>query len=549
MDILKSSTLSLAEGQYPGFSPEVIKHDHFDHHRDVAVVLRDGVTMYVDIFMPRSVQGGGQGLSATVPAIIGWSPYGKHGFKKLSMMPGSGVDPDWVSPHALWEGPDPVFWCPQGYAIISPDPRGSWKSEGDLTFLSEQEGQDGYDLIEWLAVQDWCNGKVGLLGVSYLAASQWRIASLNPPSLAAICPWEGFSDAYREFCFHGGIAEENFQAWWGVKSRFSERATEDLELNAAEHPLFDEYWQSKAPPLGQISAPALVVASWSDQGLHTRGTLQGFEQIGSPEKWLIVHGDKKWKHFYDPANVAKQEAFFRTFLKGEQGLLDSWPKVEIEIRDRRDHVLPVISETWPLPATRCEVLFLDAADGSLQPTIARGPATAAYDCDHTGQRVVFDHLFAETTDIVGTMKLKLWVAAESATEADLFVAVQKVDRSGELVGLHFFSSFEDGPVALGWLRASLRATDPERSSLFRPHHSYAARQPLSPGEPVPVEIEIWPSGTRFNEGERLRIIIQGQDIYRDHPGHPENGHRTENSGRHIIYTGGEFDSHLTMPVL
>jgi len=72
--------------------------------------------------------------------------------------------------------------------------------------MSPREAEDCYDLIEWAGTQSWSNGKVGMHGVSYQAWTQWKLAALNPPHLAAINPWEGVSDFYREFAFHGAIS-------------------------------------------------------------------------------------------------------------------------------------------------------------------------------------------------------------------------------------------------------------------------------------------------------------------------------------------------------
>ena len=180
------------------------------------------------------------------------------------------------SKYCGFEAPEPLYWCPNGYIVIDADARGSWGSDGDLTLMSEQEAQDCYDLIEWAGTQSWSNGKVGMSGVSYLAWSQWRVASLNPPHLAAINPWEGVSDFYRELCFHGGIPETLFMSWDWLMSfwAFAKNRAEDIVAMTKEHPLFDDYWASKNADLSKITVPAFITASWCDQGLHTRGTLK-----------------------------------------------------------------------------------------------------------------------------------------------------------------------------------------------------------------------------------------------------------------------------------
>jgi putative CocE/NonD family hydrolase len=89
-----------------------------------------------------------------------------------------------------FEAPDPIFWSAAGYAVVQADVRGMHKSEGHAGVLTDVDARDYYDVIEWAARQPWSNGAVGLLGVSYLAMSQWRVAALRPPSLKGICPWE-----------------------------------------------------------------------------------------------------------------------------------------------------------------------------------------------------------------------------------------------------------------------------------------------------------------------------------------------------------------------
>src|SRR5699024_875238 len=147
-----------------------------------------------------------------------------------------------------------------GYAVANVDVRGLWGSEGKATFLSRQEGEDGYDAVEWAGTQEWSTGAVGLTGVSYLAWSQWRIASLRPPHLAAINPNEGASDHYREAAFHGGIPFNLFPSLLESRWIFSRDEVEDLTAMMAKHPLLDHYWQAKNADLSAVEVPAYVVA-------------------------------------------------------------------------------------------------------------------------------------------------------------------------------------------------------------------------------------------------------------------------------------------------
>ncbi len=540
-EILRSATSPLEAGKYREHGYRISTDMGMVIERDVSVPLRDGTRIFVDVYRPAAA-----GFT-NGPALMGWSPYGKHGFKNLSLMPGSDVDPSWVSPHVIWEGPDPVHWCAQGYVIVNPDPRGAWRSEGTLSFWTESEARDGYDVIEWAATQPWSNGRVGLLGVSYLAISQWMIAAQRPPHLAAICPWEGVSDVYRDLAFHGGIPERGFLEWWQPKSRFSLGPAEDLLAMHDAHPLFDSYWADKKPDLSQIIAPAYVVASWCDHGMHTRGTLEGFKQIGSREKWLEIHGRKKWKHFWHPESVERQQQFFDQFLKGIESGVSWWPRVRLEVRGKPEAFRD--ESEWPLARTVYTKLYLNVERSSLEFEPLPQSSEARYSSDGAGTRLSFVHIFSEPAELTGHMKLKLWVSAETANDMDIFVAIQKRDRNGAEVGFPFFSTFDKGPVALGWLRVSHRELDPERSTDFQPWLLHQEPMLLEPGETVPVEIEILPSSTSFERGECLRLVIQGTDIYQFDSSAPQDRHRTCNSGVYLVHGGGIFDSHLVVPLI
>ncbi|MBN8829600.1 MAG: X-Pro dipeptidyl-peptidase domain-containing protein, partial [Sphingomonadales bacterium] len=160
------------------------------------------------------------------------------------------------------------------------------------------------------------------------------------------------------------------------------------------------------------------------------------------------------------------------------------------------------------------------------------------------------HRFEADTEITGYMKLKLWVSTDEGDDLDLHVAVEKLRVDGTKEGFAHWAVFEDGPVALGWLRVSRRALDPAKSSEWQPVLANDRDEKLMPGEIVAVDIEILPSGTRFLPGETLRLIVKGRDIY-NHP-KPMLYMRHEDSvnrGAHRIHTGGERASYLLVPVV
>ncbi len=146
---------------YPAFQPRQELVDGLLIDRDVAVRLRDGVTIYTDVYRPADAAG-------PLPAVLLWSGYGKH-YRRERPMRSLFTDGAAVSDHAPIEAQDPATWCPAGYAMVVPDPRGINRSEGDVTTWSLQEGDDIHDTIEWIAEQPWCTGRIGMGGASSFA--------------------------------------------------------------------------------------------------------------------------------------------------------------------------------------------------------------------------------------------------------------------------------------------------------------------------------------------------------------------------------------------
>lgn len=579
-DLVFAEPISPFGAGYPGFHPHTVKTRGMVIEYDVVVPMRDGATIYADVFRP-DMPGG-------YPPLIQWGPYGKHGATFYNFLGNCQVRDEDFNEFCRFEAADPVYWTHYGYVIINVDSRGSWWSEGDLTWMSEQEVEDIYDTIEWAGTQEWSNGKVGMQGVSYLAWSQWKAAAANPPHLAAINPWEGVSDFYRELAFHGGIPETLFCAMWQSNVHYSTTRVEDFLAMQKLHPLYDEYWTGKNADLSKITVPALVVASWTDHGLHNRGTIEGFKQISSKDKWLVVHGRKKWWNFYLPESVEKQRQFFNRFPKGIDNHVKDWPRVTIEIREKYYVGETRTENEWPIARTEYTKYFLDAGSGTLSTTPPTGESAARYNVDrhyrvddesspyfrhavaeraeNLGQgeppagkagdpgpktpNVTFEMEFAERTELTGHTNLRLWVQAEGSDDLDLFVALEKIDRAGYLVPLAFFGNHDDGPVALGWLRASHRETDEEKSTPYQPVLKHARELKVEPGDVVPVDIEIWPTSILFETGEKLRLIIQGSDIYWYPTEGHTNGHLdTVNKGDHVIHTGGRYESFLLVPLI
>jgi uncharacterized protein len=525
--------------------------------RSVAVPMRDGMKLSANVFRPAE--------GKRVPVLMSVTPYGKDKLPDrignfFMWLAGVRFGDIRISPYTGFEAPDPFFWVSAGYAVLQADVRGMHKSEGRAGVLSNQDAEDYYDLIEWTAAQSWCDGGIALSGVSYLAMSQWRVAPLRPPHLKAIVPWEGVSDLYREFVFQGGIPETGFvPIWWknrmkrGRNRKFA--MAEDFLAEVKRHPLIDSYWHAKEPALEQIEVPALVCASWSDQGLHTRGSFEAFARIGSPQKWLYTHGRKKWETYYSAESLATQKRFLDHFLKGQDNEWNEIPPVRIELRKAYYQHELRYEQQWPLPNTQYTPLYLNAENKALTVEPPATAAVATYEPKKDPKKVpkkaraTFTYRFTEAVELTGETKLKIWVSTSEGDDIDLFVVLRKFTARGKRGKEVFFcgyNGYEKDAVAKGWLRVSHRALDPDKSRPSRPYHSHEQIEKLVPGRIVPVEIEILPSSTWFEAGSRLEVSVQGTDAAK----YPAFKHKnTVNRGTHSIHCGGNFDSHLLVPLI
>lgn len=513
--------------------------------RDVVVPMRDGTRLKANLFRPAAAR--------RAPVLMSVTPYGKDKLPDrignfFMWVAGVRFGDINISRYTGFEAPDPLYWVRNGYAVMQTDVRGMHKSEGNAGVLSAQDAEDYYDIIEWAAAQPWCDGGVALSGVSYLAMSQWRAAALRPPHLKAIVPWEGVSDLYRELAFQGGIPETGFvPVWWKNRMRRGRNRkfpmAEDFLAEIARHPLIDDYWREKQAALERIEVPALVCASWSDQGLHTRGSFEAFARIASPQKWLFTHGRKKWETYYSEEALATQKRFLDHFLKGVANGWPETPRVRIEVRQAYYRHSVRYETQWPPAETRFVPLYLDATNAALHPSAI--PAEAASRYDAASGRAVFSIRFAETVEITGETKLRLWVSTSEGDDLDLFVVLRKFDAADNEVPFCGYNGYEKDAVAKGWLRVSHRALDVAKSRPSRPYHAHDRLDKLKPGEIVPIAIEILPSSTVFEAGTRLELSVQGRDGAK----YPAFKHAAlVNRGTHGIHGGGRYDSYLLVPL-
>jgi predicted acyl esterase len=540
---------------------------------DVEIPLRDGARLRANVYRPAT--------DARVPAILCLGAYQKD---KVWLPPTDlGEAPN---PHFHWETPNPLFWVPRGYALVRIDTRGSGRSPGRTDPWSPAEAQDFYDAIEWSATTAWSTGKTGLLGLSYHAMTQWLVANLKPPSLTAMIPWEGAADMYRDFAFHGGLFCWGFAVNWyhAQMAHHLLGKPQATAPDAFEHPWLwnfmrnnvdGDFYRGRHAHWDEITIPFLSAGNWSGMGLHLRGNVEGFTQAASPHKWLRIDSGSHHGPFYSEEGRIDQLRFFDHWLKeNDTGLLDE-PRIKLRIRKggHGNHVWRMESE-WPLARTEWTKFYLHAggagadrdADGTLEAVAPADETALTYWSNgmnrpglgagnwvdnmigRAGKRtgVSFETPpLARDLEVTGPIVLTLWAASETE-DMDVYATLRNIDRNGNDV-------FEEGqqgqlvPVAKGWLRASHRKLDSLRSLTYRPYHSHERAEKLTPGEPVRLEVEIWPTSMIFAAGHRIRLDVQPVDGIGSAP--YTHYSADYNSGRNTLLSGGDRPSYLTLPII
>jgi predicted acyl esterase len=508
---------------------------------DAPIAMDDGIVLRADVFRPDD--------DGRYPVIVSYGPYAK-GLEFKEGYKGNWARLVRAAPNVLegssnryqnWELVDPEKWVPDGYAVVRVDSRGAGRSPGVLDCWSPREAQDFYACIEWAGTQAWSNGRVGINGISYYAMNQWQVAALRPPHLAALCIWEGASDYYRELSRHGGILCDFLGDWYerqvlsvqhGVGERGARSAVTgdtiagpetlsdaalkanraDLGGEALRRPLRDDYYRARSPDFSKIEVPMLSAANWGGQGLHPRGNYEGFLRAGSKDKWLEVHGDTHFTHFYSRYGETLQKRFFGRFLKGEDTGWDEQPRVSLNIRSPGERFELRAENEWPLARTRWTKYYLDAESRGFGTAPPQGSAALTYET--SGDGITFSTPpLAAPIEITGPAAARLWVSSDTR-DADVFVVLRVFDPDDREV-VFIGSNDPRVPVGLGWLRASHRKLDAAQSTPYRPVHTHDEEWPLTPGEPVELDVEIWPTSIVVPAGHRIAFTVRGKDYEYD----------------------------------
>ncbi len=487
-----------------------------------AIPLRDGNRLVGTLYRPRT--------EAKVPLLLSFHPYNNE-YQTAPIRPqGFSYQRGWI------EAGDPEFFARRGYAHGIFNVRGTGASSGDFSAMGPREAEDVAEAIEWMAAQPWCSGQVGMFGISYFASIQVRVAMLEPPSLKAIFAPFGLTDFYRDMYYQGGILSHRFLLQWKDKfdsvryhSWFRERhgegeyrqalarALADPEISeipglvqALRHPEGADalvadivlqpydgpFYEERRVDYSRTSVPAYLGACWALFGLHLEGAFRSFERWQGPKKLLIGPPLYLDRPFYQ-LHLEALRWFDHWLLGNDTGFLEEAAvRLFVPGRDTWRE-----AEAWPLPQTRFTPFFLH--QGGLLSEHDLWPGEQATQFEDSpfghGEVVFLTPPLVEETEVMGPLALELYVST-SDTDALVMASVFAQDRQGV-----------EEELTRGWLRASLRALDPDRSRPWRPHPRLSTPEAVTPGEVMALRIPMVPGARRLSAGERLGLRIKVAD--------------------------------------
>jgi len=473
--------------------------------KTVMVRMRDGVKLATDIYLPKT--------DRKVPVILLRTPYGREGMSMiLAYMQGKNV------------------------ALAVQDMRGRHGSEGvSAAFISEP--LDGYETVEWLARQPWCNGRVGTAGISALGITQYLMHKRPPEHLVCQNVMAAPESLYQTIVYQGGAVRRALFYGWVLGQGFP---LEVMSLILSEVD-YNDMWRlmDLSTAYDKVDVPIMHMAGWYD--LYLRGNLHAFTHIqeeggpGARGKQRLVIGP--WIHsgflgltgtkvgeLEYPANMKYplQDviAWFQECLQGkDRGFMDGPPVRYYVMGDTGDPDAPGnewrAAGGWPVPAD--PVAYYFHPDGELGTDAPAGenvpiefvddpwnPVPTLGSRAHGEQRHPVDlRPIEEREDVLvfSTPPLDEPLEVTGPITAKIFFETDVVDTD---FVVRLSDVYPDGRSMLltdGILRASHR-------------ESFEYRTLLEPGEQYSIEVEVWPTSIIFNTGHRIRVSVSGTNFPR-----------------------------------
>jgi len=541
---------------------------------DVYVTMRDGAKIAMDIHRPDA--------PGQFPVLFMSTGY----MKALSFLPN-------VPTIHCVETNDIEWFVKRGYIVAIQDQRGTGKSvDGEWDYIGQETQYDLYDCIEWLGVQPWSTGKVGMIGESLLAHVQWFAAALQPPHLTTIIPYDGGADLYRDIAYHGGNLSVGFPSAWHlveIRANYSlgmhwkhpnNLGSWDMPRAMIDHPTFDDFWKVRRPDFSKITCSLYSIGFWHKTGLHLRGNTRGYEEINAPKKMLLCHGEFEGDEmaiYNSPEMRMLILRWIDHWLKGnDTGVMDE-PPVTLFVHGLEEYR---IEQEWPLKRADYKSFYLSGDttgvvdslnDGKLvyeeQPTADDASVTYSYpqpDWSHfsgIGAAVVehgkvysYKKVLTFTTDpmeedmeVCGHARLILYASTdqEFPDYVDTKFYIKIWDQLPDDTQLKNYP-LESILLAHGRLRASHSFEhDKELERPWRPYYTHENPQELENNKIYEYDIEILPFANIFKKGHRLRMELACHDTNMfDFGGH----HYGLNIGKDTIYFDKEHKSRLILPI-
>ncbi len=543
--------------------------------RDVYVTMSDGVRLAMDIYRPDAKD--------KFPALIAPSTYGKE-TQELQLPPQAQGGP-------LWDGGieagDSYYFVPRGYVHMVVDVRGTGYSEGEHEFLfSPKTIKDTCELIEWAAKQPWCNGNVGLVGMSYYGAIQPYVAIQRPPHLKAIVPVGGSVELYRDINYNGGVLGAFFYGLLDGRGgdsgfaignivsvmekslpkkefqRLLDEACQNpdiqkftnfyqvlkypkknpLFLDILLNPLDNAFWHERASiyEADKINIPTLIVGAWK-RSYWAKAAFDLYNKISTPYKKVIIDPsgwwERPWVTYYEE-NIR----WFDHWLKGiDTGVMEE-PPIKIFVKGINQWRY---ENEWPLARMKPIKYYLRSF-GGLSPEPERymdepdpfvqPPLYVTYD---------IHSLTYQTPPLSQDMELTGPVALR------LYASIDQEDTNW-IVKLFDASEKGDEQLARGYLKASHRALDEKKSTPLEPYHPHTKAEPVVPGKIYQYDIDIQPISNIFKAGHRIKLEIRslehGNEGAQGQPPHAIHLCSSKTT-LHNIYRNKEYQSYLYVPVI
>ena len=564
---------------------------------DVAVPMRDGVKLCVDVYRPAT--------DDKLPALLAFAIYNKD-FQGPDMAEAMPPQPAWTP---LWTGPqeagDTHFLTSRGYVHVIGSPRGVGKSEG-----GGSREWDSYDLIEWIAAQPWCDGNVGMVGISGFGAEQFHVAKQQPPHLKAIFPFDprgaygvlgGFREEYPGGVLHlfrylvghfsaihqhkgppGKLPEPRETYWREAMANPDYRMYPNvfnLLAQKGQHmpPYFDllidpydkeEVVERSEADFAKIKVPVYTGSGWYGYTYktHLNGAQSHFANIAAPKKLMFTgpaHLERPFHSFHH--EILK---WYDHWLKGiDTGVMREapvkfWVMGENKWREATD---------WPLPETEWTKLYLRnwerlTPEPFTPASVDQFTPPDAFVQMPPSQTTVIQKLrylsepLARDTLIAGPAVLNLFAAIDQ-DDTNWIVVIKDVGpdvsvmtvREGER---ELPKNLPEREVTRGWLKASHRALDPKRSKPWKPWHplTRAARKPVVPREITEYSIEIMATANLFRRGHRICLEITSLDLPTGVAGATNAEYVpyhicSSKTVLHTVYHDANRPSHLLLPVI